>query len=136
MVNINVTIKQDFDAVDAKVKSKPPVAHMPVREHDFGESYKGEVLTHRFEIKNNGKSDLVIRKIKSDCGCTVGNYSREVIKKGKTGFIEVKLNTKDLRFSTQKDVFVYTNDPKNPEIVLTVKTRTIIPGIDPIQDKK
>lgn len=136
MINVNVTINQDFDAVDPKIKAKPPVAHMPVREHDFGESYKGEVLTHRFEITNNGKSDLVIRKIKSDCGCTVGNYSREVIKKGKTGFIEVKLNTKDFRFNAQKDVFVYTNDPKQPEIILTVKTRTIIPGIDPIQDKK
>jgi hypothetical protein len=136
MVSMSVVIKQDFEAMPPKVKANPPAAQMLVREHDFGESYKGEVLTHRFEIKNTGKSDLIIRRVKSDCGCTVGNYSKEVIKKGKTGFIEVKLNTKDLRFNVQKDVFVYTNDPKQPEILLTVKTRTIIPGIDPLEDKK
>lgn len=41
---------------------------------DFGDvSQKEEIVDTLFEIKNEGKSDLIINKLESSCGCTSGS---------------------------------------------------------------
>jgi hypothetical protein len=129
---IKSTITQDFSNRTAKEAQSPPIASFPIKEHDFGEIYVGEEVIFNFPIKNLGKSDLRIQKVKSNCGCTITGFTREFIKRNKIGQITVKLNAKDLRGNVAKDVYVFVNDPDNPMVVLRVKARVIIPGIDPI----
>ena len=38
---------------------------------DFGTALEGEMVRHVFRIRNVGKGNLVIRGVKSSCGCTV-----------------------------------------------------------------
>lgn len=132
ILTVRSSIYQDFSKLTPQQREKPPVVSVTETEHDFGELYLGETGVHEFKITNKGKSDLLIKKVKTSCGCTVTSYSKEVIKKGKTGTITVKLNTRDLRGNVSKDVTVIVNDPKQQAVVFKVKAKVVIPGIDPL----
>ena len=45
-----------------------------------------------FEFTNTGDAPLIIKDVKSTCGCTVPTKPKEPILPGKTGKIEVKYN--------------------------------------------
>lgn len=62
---------------------------------DYGTVYKGEDSGIReFEFTNTGDEPLIIKKVKSTCGCTIPSKPKEPIMPGKTGKIEVKYNMK------------------------------------------
>lgn len=45
-------------------------------------------------FRNAGDEDLIIKRVTSECGCTVPGYSSEAIKPGERGEITVKFNGK------------------------------------------
>ncbi len=45
-----------------------------------------------FEFTNTGDAPLIIKNVKSTCGCTVPSWPKEPIAPGKSGKIEVKYN--------------------------------------------
>lgn len=45
-----------------------------------------------FEFTNTGDAPLIIKDVKSTCGCTVPTKPKDPIQPGKTGQIEVKYN--------------------------------------------
>ncbi|RDI13093.1 DUF1573 domain-containing protein [Flavobacterium sp. AG291] len=45
-----------------------------------------------FEFTNTGDAPLIIKDVKSSCGCTVPSWPKEPIAPGKSGKIEVKYN--------------------------------------------
>ncbi|WP_207535312.1 DUF1573 domain-containing protein [Desertivirga arenae] len=54
-----------------------------------GETWKGF-----FQFKNTGNENLIIKSVNADCGCTDLKYSKDPIPPGKTGIIEINLNSK------------------------------------------
>jgi hypothetical protein len=77
--------------------------------HDFGQVQEGKKVTHTFEFVNTGTADLVLQSVKASCGCTVPKYSREPVRPGKKGSIEVAFNTKGRPGKQHKSVTVKTN---------------------------
>lgn len=132
IVLVRADITQDFSTMSESEKKNAPVAVATNTEHNFGEVYLGEVVSYDFTITNKGKSDLRIRKVKPDCGCIVGSFTKEIIKKGKTGTITIKFNSKGYRGAVSKNIQVFVNDPKNPVLFLKIKANVVIPGVDPI----
>jgi len=67
------------------VKAAPadrPIISLTPETFDFGNvSQKGGVVTTFFELKNEGKKDLVIERLDTSCGCT----SASIVFKGKEG---------------------------------------------------
>lgn len=60
---------------------------------DYGTVSKDEDNGVRvFEFTNTGDAPLIIKDVKSTCGCTVPSKPKEPIMPGKTGKIEVKYN--------------------------------------------
>src|SRR5574343_186303 len=60
---------------------------------DYGKVTKEEDSGLRvFEFTNTGNQPLLIKDVKSSCGCTVPSFSKDPIMPGKTGKIEVKYN--------------------------------------------
>jgi hypothetical protein len=47
-----------------------------------------------FTFKNTGKEPLLLTNVKASCGCTTPTWPKEPIKKGDSGTIVVKYNTK------------------------------------------
>ncbi len=87
---------------------------------EFDSVLEDTVITHDFIILNSGDAPLVIEKVKTSCGCTTADYTREMMP-GAGGKISIKAKTSGYagrRFS--KTVTVLTNDPNHREVVLYI----------------
>lgn len=87
--------------------------------HDFGAMKKGSAVVYKFQYKNTGKEPLIIFDCKAGCGCTTPKCSKEPLKQGKTGFIEVHYDS--TRAGTFAKEVMVTSNAKNPYINLVIK---------------
>jgi hypothetical protein len=73
-----------------------------------------------FKFTNEGKRDLIIRHIRSTCGCTAVQQENQGvgIKPGESSSIKAVFNSGSYKGKVTKVIYVYTNDPKNSEAVL------------------
>src|SRR5690606_31602285 len=60
---------------------------------DYGTIEQKADGVRTFTFTNTGDAPIVISNAKGSCGCTVPTYSKNVIKPGETGKIEVKYDT-------------------------------------------
>jgi len=63
---------------------------------DLGKIKQDNPTTATFEVTNIGKEPLVIEYANPTCGCTIGDYTKEPIAPGKTGFIKATYNAKNV----------------------------------------
>jgi hypothetical protein len=90
--------------------------------YDFGDVEKGIELSHSFRFENKGKGMLVISNIKTSCGCTgVIMKDKKEFSEGEDGEIKIVFNTQGRQGLQIKTVTIYTNDPSNSNIILTIK---------------
>lgn len=91
------------------------------KNHDFGVvSEEDKTVSYNFTFKNTGDSPLVINKAIASCGCTTPEYPKEPIGAGAYSSIRVTYNTAGRPGAFHKTITVYSNDPENPNIVLTI----------------
>jgi hypothetical protein len=88
-------------------------------EHDFGTIPEKGDGTFTFVFKNTGKEPLILKNVRSSCGCTVPEWPKEPIKKGNKGNIKVSYNTR-ITGSFSKSITVYSNAEGDP-VVLKIK---------------
>jgi hypothetical protein len=96
------------------------VAVEPIK--DFGSIPKGDKVNHDFEIRNEGSSTLEITDARPGCGCTVASFDKSVAP-GKSGRVHVVFDSGSFNGPVAKGVTVYTNDPANPQIELTLRAK-------------
>ena len=72
-----------------------------------------------FVFKNTGKEPLILKNVRSSCGCTVPEWPKEPIKRGSKGTIKVSYNTR-ITGSFSKSITVYSNAEGEP-VVLKIK---------------
>ncbi len=63
---------------------------------DLGKIKQDNPTTATFEVTNIGKEPLIIEQATPTCGCTIGDYTKEPIAPGKTGFIKATYNAKNV----------------------------------------
>ena len=56
---------------------KGPKIQFKELKWDFGNKKQGEVLTHTFSFKNAGDETLVIRRVRTSCGCAAAMLSKK-----------------------------------------------------------
>jgi hypothetical protein len=78
-----------------------------------------------FKYRNEGKTDLIIRHIKSTCGCTAVQQGNTVIKPGQESSIKAIFNSGGYNGKVMKYIYVYTNDPKNSEVLLILNAEVV-----------
>ncbi len=88
--------------------------------HDFKSVLEGEILTHIFEILNQGDEPLKLERVKPDCSCSVVHFDSVIPPKGE-GKITVKIDTKGFDGPERWVVKVFSNDPKWKEAVLDLR---------------
>jgi hypothetical protein len=74
-----------------------------------------------FEFKNTGDAPLIIKEVKSTCGCTVPSWPKEPIAPGKSGKIEVKYNMNP--GPIRKTITVQSNAVNYPDGVVPLKLK-------------
>jgi hypothetical protein len=88
---------------------------------DAGELPVGEPITAEFVIRNQGDAPLEIIRVQPDCGCTVASYD-ETIAPGASGSVRAVVDTTSEVGRNAKAINVFTNDPQNPRIKLTIQS--------------
>ncbi len=123
---------------DGKISSiiRNPVSAMPSdttdaavltfdeQEYDFGEIDEGGVVNHTFTYTNTGKKPLIVTHVRSTCGCTIPEWSKEPTPPGGKGEIYVKFDTEGKRDYQSKPVTVTANTFPAQSVV-TLKGRVI-----------
>ncbi len=119
-IGVSATIEEDFSSLTPEQMAKAPVATYAETAFDFGDMVQGEKKEHTFSLTNNGKTDLIIRNVRSSCGCTAVAPSKKVIAPGETAPIKVTFDSRGKRGRQSKSITVITNDPKNPTSTLRI----------------
>ena len=74
-----------------------------------------------FEFTNTGDAPLIIKNVKSTCGCTVPSWPKEPIAPGKSGKIEVKYNMSP--GPIRKTITVQSNAVNHTDGVVALKLK-------------
>ena len=112
---VKETDKVEGDSVGTKSVKLTEVEYLK-DNHDFGKIEEGVKVVHVFTLKNIGDEDLVISRVQPSCGCTVPKWSKEPIKKGELGEIEVVFDSQGREGSQHKSVTVVTNTKPSTKI--------------------
>lgn len=124
-VGVSATIEEDFSDLTPEQLANAPVATFDNTTHDFGEMNQGDKKEHTFMLANDGKSELIIRNIRSSCGCTAVAPSTKVIAPGESAPIKVTFDSRGKRGRQSKSITVITNDPKNPTSRLRISSNIV-----------
>lgn len=108
-IQVSAIIKEKFTAEQLL---NPPKIEFEETTFEFDTINEGDVINYEFKYTNTGKTDLVIRKTRSSCGCTAVSLSKEPLKPGETGTIKATFNTNHKRNRQVKTITVITNCPE------------------------
>lgn len=117
---VSANLVEDFSSLSKEDVEKAPVFKVESSTVDLGK-IKGSTQNEvEFKFKNDGKNDLLIRFIRSTCGCTAVQQGNQGvgIRQGETSSIKAVFNSGSYSGKVTKAIYVYTNDPKNSEVVL------------------
>lgn len=106
-------VTNPMTASDIDKKDGTPEITFKTTEHDFGDILSGETIKYSFKFKNTGKADLLISAVKASCGCTIPTFSKDPVKPGKEGFIDVTFDSKGIFGFQNKEITVVTNTIPN-----------------------
>ena len=119
-LSVSAKITEDFSKLTAAQLANAPKLSFSNKVFDFGTIRGGQSKTYEFVLKNNGKTDLIIRKIKTSCGCTVVKPESKVIKAGESTILRTTFDSTGKSGRQKKKIIVTTNDPKNSTVNLNV----------------
>lgn len=86
---------------------------------DSQEVWEGQTIERVYAVSNKGDQPLEIRKVTPGCGCTVASFDK-VIPPGEAGRITLQVDTKGFAGLIRENARIYSNDPVNPELLITV----------------
>ena len=99
LVSIGISLMMTFAAFAQNSAAQPaanpnaPGIAFDKTTHDYGTVTKGGDGTCEFKFKNTGIEPLILSNVTSSCGCTVPEWPREPILKGKSASVKVKYDT-------------------------------------------
>lgn len=86
--------------------------------HDFGEiMLEDGPVSCSFNVKNIGDKPAVIYNVVSSCGCTDVKWTREPLRPGQIGKIDVTYSNDEGAYPFDKNLTVYFSDVKRPVIL-------------------
>ncbi len=120
-MNVAAFIKPDIQKEEGQSMANAPNIQFEGKAHDFGEVKEGDKLTTRFKFKNTGQQKLEILDISSFCGCTVSSPENTMVEPGDSSTIKVTYDTRKRSGNQINDITVFTNDPNQTVVNLTVR---------------
>lgn len=94
---------------------------------DFGKLKEGQVKTHVFVFENKGDSPLVIKRVRTSCGCAAALISDKNIEPGKKGELKVTFNSRGYEGNIAKYIYVESNDRTQPVKQLQISATIEVP---------
>jgi len=118
--DITLTIKCNIIVPEEKNTSIGARIFFPETQHDFGKVKEGLKVEYTFKFENKGTESLVVKDIKTSCGCTAAVVSNSSLKPGEVGSIKVDFDTKNRSGRNSKSITIVSNDKKEPNKIITI----------------
>ncbi|MCB2196571.1 MAG: DUF1573 domain-containing protein [Bacteroidetes bacterium] len=118
---VSARVEEDFSKLSEKELANAPKIVFEDESFNFGQTKPVDKIEHEFKFTNKGKSDLVIRKIRSTCGCTTVAPEKEVIKPGESSSFKAIFKPGSRKGMQSKSIYVISNDPKNSNVRLSIR---------------
>jgi Protein of unknown function (DUF1573) len=115
---VSANLVEDFSGLSKDDLLNAPVFKVTTTTVDLGTIPQSTTKEVDFKFKNEGKRDLNIRFIKPGCSCTAVLQGDPVVKPGQESSIKASFNSGGYSGKVSKAIYVYTDDPKNSEVVL------------------
>jgi hypothetical protein len=123
---VSANLVEDFSKLTKDEADNPPVFKVDASNIDIGTMEPSTTKDVEFKFTNQGKRDLVIRNVRSTCGCTaVQQGNNSVLKPGESSSIKATFNSGSYKGKVIKSIYVYTNDPKNSEVILSLNADVV-----------
>ncbi|HPF51876.1 MAG TPA: DUF1573 domain-containing protein [Draconibacterium sp.] len=119
----NSTQKQKTDAFE----TAKTTIEFTSDTHNFGTLEAGEIVIYAFEFTNTGNAGYQIENVDCTCGCIQAHFSKEPVKPGEKGRIEIEFDTAGLAGREYKTIDVYgnSNELKHLAIFAEVKNELL-----------
>jgi len=117
---VSSNLVEDFSGLSKLELDNAPIFNIESKTVELGKIPGSTPEDVEFKFTNSGKSDLIIRYIKASCGCTAvqQGIQGQGIKPGESSSLKAVFNSGSYKGKVTKAIYVYTNDPKNSEVVL------------------
>jgi len=103
------------------IASSCPSIYFPEDSWDFGEITPDELPTYIFKFKNIGDEILIIKEVKVSCeSCIDPLISTRKLNPEEEGELKITVNSIDMIGRFNKRIYLESNDPINPQVVITI----------------
>jgi len=112
-----------FESMDSNILAVEKKSALEILKttYDMGTVMQTDRPEFDFQFKNTGNATLEIIRVQSTCGCTVPELDKKIYAPGESGKIHVKYDPTGKLGTQHKQLRVFSNDPANPDIALTVQ---------------
>jgi hypothetical protein len=122
---ISANLVEDFSGLSKEEIDNAPVFKVAATTVDIGTMAPATTKDVEFKYKNEGKRDLNIRFVKASCGCTAVQQGSMVVKPGQESSIKATFNSGGYTGKVTKAIYVYSDDPKNSEVLLYLNAEIV-----------
>ena len=119
-ITYQLIFEQDFSKLKRKELKRAPKIVLETNYVDLGKMKSGELKSKSFTIKNDGKSDLIIKRVDTDCSCAILNNLKRTIAPGESITVTAQLDALYKQGKQTKGIVLYTNDPLNPKLIVSI----------------
>ncbi len=120
-LTISASIYENFSDMTEEERENAPKVVFENKDFNFGTIPQNTSIERKFNFKNTGKSDLIIRKVKASCGCTVVKPEKKLIKPGESSSMKAIFKSGRRKGRQNKVITVITNDPNQAVIRLHLR---------------
>lgn len=124
-LSVSATIEEDYTKLTSVEIDNAPDIQFSETSFDFGDIKAGDKVQHTFKVTNNGKAPLVLRKVRSSCGCTASQPDKTNIIPGDSANISVTFDSKGRSGRQNQSITVYSNDPKKSTMLLRISANIL-----------
>ena len=113
-ISAYVTAIDDFAKLTETERANAPKAIFSSQFHHFGTVGRNQSLTREFQIKNDGKSPLIIRKTTANSRQISYSLPKTELAPGETVTLKVTLRTPNRSERVSESLSIVVNDPARP----------------------
>lgn len=122
---VSADVQEYFPPMTEQELAKAPKLVLENPLHDFGNIKDSEVVDIGLVLRNEGLSDLNIRKVKSNCDCVTLQLEKNTLESGEAVSLRIVFNPEGKISYQQKSISIFSNDPQSPIQVITIKANIL-----------
>jgi len=116
-----------WQATEPKTSSggESPRIEVRPKSFNFGTVDYGQRLEKEFLLSNQGKEELIIKRVATSCGCTQAQVGKKILAPGEETVLRVVYDTKAMtgpkaRGRQERIIYLKSNDPVQPQLEVKI----------------